>query len=282
MNDKVKIITDNFGEKYLVFDSDYLNEAINYINRNNIKIIDINSYWGYKLKDIEFLKYCPNIESISITDNDIDIEGLKYLKNLKTIGGCSVPLKPLDLLQFKQLETIRIDYHKNWVNIDKCFTISELHLQKMKQPDLIWLNGLKNLENLSLSQGTIQSLKGLEYFPKLKKFEGHLLSKLTSLGIEKDIPSLEEFIISTSKKVYDLEALKVLSNLRNLSCSECGSIKSIGFVNEMPAMKRLIVWVTNIEDGDTMVFRKMEKFAFDNRKHYNLSYNDLQRERLGL
>ncbi|WP_430487761.1 hypothetical protein [Priestia flexa] len=73
----IKLRVEDNKEEILIDDT-YLQECINYINDNTIKKADINSP-RYQGIDVEFLKFCPEIEDVSLNSEFLkDISGITY------------------------------------------------------------------------------------------------------------------------------------------------------------------------------------------------------------
>ena len=60
--------------RYIDVSSDHLDETLQYINEEKIDMISISSYYGYKLKDIDFIMNIQGLKRIVIGMMDIDID----------------------------------------------------------------------------------------------------------------------------------------------------------------------------------------------------------------
>ncbi|MEW4925442.1 hypothetical protein [Algibacter sp. 2305UL17-15] len=272
---KVEIYKD-LDYEYLRIDSSRLDDYISYINKNKIKNLDINSVSGYYLKDVNFLEFCPSIEVISITDRDIDIDGIKHLKNLRVLISNSNPKSEFDLSFFTSLKSLSIDWNRKWLNISKCLHLKSLRLWNYDQDNLIYFQKLKKLETLSLSDSSISSLYGIENLKMLSKFEGYHLRKLIQISIDGEIINLREMHLEYCRKIENFQDISKIKGLMKLSLIYCSKkIRSIGFIDNLPKLVEFNLKGTFIEDCDTSFFSKLEMFYFDNKKNYNYSYKDL-------
>ncbi|RED45635.1 leucine-rich repeat domain-containing protein [Seonamhaeicola aphaedonensis] len=262
--------------EYLRIDSSKMNDYINYINKNDIKNLDINSISGYRLKDVNFLEFCPNIEVISITDRDIDIEGIKHLKSLRVLTSNSNPISNFDLSIFPNLESLSVDWNGKWSNITECLNLKSLRVWSYKEDDLMCFKKLEKLKILSLNESSISSLSGIEKLKSLTKFEGYYLKKLSQININKEIDNLKEIHLEYCKKIENFQDISKIKGLRKLSLIFCSQkIKSVSFIEKLPYLVEFNIKGTTIEDGDTSFFSRLQMFYFDNKKDYNYSYKEL-------
>lgn len=265
--------------EYLNVESDKIDTYVDYINKNNITSIMINEAYGYKSEDIRFLERCTNIEALYIVNNNIvDLSPIKKIKKLRLLRSVSVPKLEFDLSLFKDLKILSIVNHKNWINLENCFNLKKLSLWKTSMTEIGFLKGLKQLEFLSLTQGKIESLKGLENFSKLKHLECNHLPKLTSISLKMSNKSITNFKLESCKKIINFsEDIIYFQKVEVLSFLYCAKeIKSVSFINKLENIKQFYLKGSKINDKNTQPFILLEDFYFDNKKYYNHSYKELK------
>ncbi|PFT49495.1 hypothetical protein [Priestia megaterium] len=271
----IKVRVENNEEEILINDT-YLQECINYIDKNFIKKVDI-SYPRYKDVDLEFLKQCPTIEEIALESEYLqDISGITHLKNLKVLSLSEETVidgkNEIDLGKLLNLETLYLTWSKRIKGINKLLNLRELAIWKYKpkSKDLGELAPLKNLRKLILVQSNVENLNGISKLEKLRKVELNSLRKLNSLS---DIKMLSEYLtnleIESCKNVEDLIEIEHLERLESLTLANCGEISSIDFIKKLPDLKHLVFLGTNVLDGNLLPCVGINYVMFDNKKHYS-------------
>jgi hypothetical protein len=268
------LITD---DDTLVIQGKRINECIEYINNKNITSISIDSIY-YKLNDINFLAECPNVESVGIGESYInDYSGLTTLKKLKSLS-LNEPDQKIDLSTLDTIENLWGFWNKNIHNIGLCNNLKRLKLWKYKSKDnnIMEFSKLDNLEELTLTQSTITSLKGCGGINALTKLELNYLRNFEYIDeIEKNADTLKELRFHSCKKIKNHEYVKCLHDLEWLTFGSCGNIQSIEFIKELPKLKKFTFVETNIIDGDLSPCIGLEFVGFNDKKHYSHKFKEL-------
>jgi hypothetical protein len=272
------------NEFYFYLNSDKLIEDLEWIEKYQITKIRLSQYDGYKIKSIDPIFRIKCIKSLVIFIEDADLGRLTELNKLEylSIGEKN---KNTNVSNLTNLKGFYLFYHKN----------------------IIGLSTLKALENLILVKADIDffSEKLFENWPKLRdlsllspKLPANLifLNKCKSLlaleihnsksgfdvrDLENLKNSLERLNISSCKNVHGLELLlPKLRNLNSLVLTDSVSLKSSAFVDSLPYLESLVVLGSSyFQDGDlTRLKGKFKHLGIDNKKHYNLKYEDLNNE----
>jgi hypothetical protein len=258
-----------------------LENYVDYINRHQITSLVIKESMGYKHLDINFLYSCPGVENLIIDCHyDLDITSIEHLKSLKSLLSNAKPKKSICLDKLPKLESISIEFYKNWKGIENCKSLREIALYKYKIESLETFSLLQNLEEIRLIQGDIKTLKGITSFKKLKSFKGHNLSRLEKLDFGEGLENLEQIEFSMCKKIYDFDDVKSMKNLKSLILSECDKVKSIKFISELTLLERCTVWLSDITDGDMSPFLNIQEISFTNKKHYSHTLQEIMLPRL--
>ncbi|EYE87140.1 hypothetical protein Q428_15030 [Fervidicella metallireducens AeB] len=262
-----------------------INECINYINDNNIKSVCFSPRY-YINADINFLRSCPNVDTVRIESMNIDYSGLYNLNNLKALHSDNLFTKgfrsELNLKEFSKLELLSIgNWNKNIKGLNECRSLKSLRLWKYKPEsrDLQELSRLNDLEVLVLTQSVLTSLKGCGELMKLQCLQLYYIKSLERIDeLERISNSLKNLRIEHCKNIKNHEYVTCLKNLVLLDFSECGEIPSINFIKEMGNLKTFTFVGTNIIDGDLSPCIGLGYVGFLDKKHYSHKFNDFKQE----
>jgi hypothetical protein len=170
----------------------------------------------YSLHNVDFLKYCPNIECIYFYNDRInDYTWLNYLINLKYLYA-DEPIGELNVSHFKSLEELQVNDSKLLVGMNECHNLKFLHLTKYKpkSKNLMGLSNLSQLTILKLYMPNVTSLEGIQNLKRLNDFEIYRATKLESIGeLEELKNTLRKLAIETCKNILDIESTACLQNL---------------------------------------------------------------------
>ncbi|WP_286166228.1 leucine-rich repeat domain-containing protein [Bacillus sp. E(2018)] len=280
----VKLRVWSSDEEEVLISDQHLNECIEYINRHGIKMISVMD-WHYKGKDLAFLRYCPPVEDVSLDSNFLeDTSGLYDLNRLRSLsltelfvvdGGMEFDLSP-----FKELESLSMYWSKKIKGIQELTNLKRLHLWKYapKLANLEELSSLQCLEEMTITQSKVRSLKGIQELKRLRKLELNYLRTLTSIeGIEGLGSSLQHLDITSCKNIDDLDRTKTLSALEAFHLNECGSITSLDFITSLTKLKHFVFQGTNVLSGDVTPSFHIDYVYFDSKKHYSHKWKDIKK-----
>jgi len=168
----LKLLKGTEGYESLFIDSSRIDDCVEYLHANNLKHISINSFQGYKAKDLNFLAGLKNyLEGISIPENHYDFAIVNELHKLKSLGIPDNKKDNINLASFPKLERLATDFSERLIGLAKCSNLKSLTLSNYKSEtqNVSALPPLNALEDLFLIQPKIVSLKGVEIFKSLKK-----------------------------------------------------------------------------------------------------------------
>ncbi|MFT5424974.1 MAG: protein phosphatase 1 regulatory subunit 7 [Phycisphaerales bacterium] len=244
-----------------------------YYRDHDLCRIGFLSIMGYSLPDLEFLKDHPYVRGVALQEADkLDISGLRHLPKLEYLL-VSESKQPLDLSQFRELTEFRGTWHPKLLITSESRKLRTLALWKYKpkSKDLSELAELPALEDLSIVQSPLTSIRGVGRFRKLKRLELSYLTKLESVaGIEELSGSrLERLECHVCKKIGDHAAARAVPSLRVLRYNDCGEIPDIGFLDDLPNLEDFRFVHTNILDGDLCPLLRLKSAGFFKKKHYS-------------
>lgn len=268
-----KLLQGTLGFQELFINSTRLDECIEYMFRNNIKNISVDSFHGYSLKNLDFLsRVADYIEGITIPETYFDNQIVNTLHKLKFLGITNNKKDIIDLSNFPNLQICAVEYSPLLKGLETCQNLKDLTLSnyKSKSKDLADFPYLRTLNRLSLIKGNLVSLKGIEKLTNLRVFEIYGYSKLSMVKDIKTLSAtLEELRIEKCKKIIDFESLMKLANLKKLIISESGGIKSLNFIRSLKKLEFISFWGTNVLDGDISPCLEINYVGFDNKRHYS-------------
>ena len=73
------------SQNQLIINPKKISKIIKYINENKILKITINDAYFDKIQNLDFLKEIPNVEEISILQNNLNLKPIENLKKLKSL-----------------------------------------------------------------------------------------------------------------------------------------------------------------------------------------------------
>jgi hypothetical protein len=259
---------------------DRIDEYVEFINKNNYKSVYINNL-RYTHTNIDFLTKCPQIEELSIGSPYItELTALYELENVKhlSLDELNIPLNLKELNSFQKLESLFFEWNKNIQGYDSVPKLKELGIWKYKpkSKNLDELTSLTKLEELTITQGSINSLKGCGLFPNLRKLELNYLRNLEYIDeIEKNASTLKSIAFDTCSKIKNHDYVSCLKELESLIFSKCGNIENLQFLKLLPKLKHFSFVDSTILDGDLTPCIGIEYVGFLDKKHYNRKFKEL-------
>jgi protein phosphatase 1 regulatory subunit 7 len=202
--------------------------------------------------------HCLQFLDLECEDPMIDLSSQHQLRSLSLIWGSKIILPPpSDALQSLMLR----GYSPN------C-------------EDLSTLGEYTGIEHLSISQGRLKSLNGVQMFPNLKSLCVRYEKRLHSVSdlVESRV---ECAVFDHCPKLVNIEVLSRCRELKELFYLKCPPLEGIGFLNEMEKLKVFTFTGTNILNGNLRPLFRLEYSGFDDRKHYSHSYDQVRAIQLG-
>lgn len=261
----------NNGKKALIkneWKDSFLEQLLQY----DIHEIELNDGKGWKGNNIDFLKHFPHLKSLIIIDLSIeDIHAVHFLSELESLELITYAKTPLDFKAFTQLKNCNFEWIKGSESLFESISLKTLFLNRWNYKKG-FIHQLINLENLSLSNSSMDNLKEIDNLIDLKRLELVHLKKLNSLEEIGNFRKLEVLELYQLKNIYDVSCLFGLEQLKRLLLIDLGMIKTLKGIEELVNLEELFFYgSTNIEDGDLLPITKLEKLkniSFQNRKHY--------------
>ena len=247
--------------------------------REPAAVKQLTCVWTKDAGDPALLRRFPNLNMLSITDySGKSIRVINELKALKTIIVNAPPFDP-DFSNWPELEEIGfVASRGHFSNSNQAARLRTLRVSRWKESDLTSFGDFAHLRDLTLVQGLLSALNGIQKFTKLQRLSLLLQTSLADFSALRECRTLTHLRIDTCKKLSNLDDLSGLTNLVSLRIDNVGGIKSLHPLAKLTSLRELyFVESTNVADGDTAFLKGMhiEKFGFMNRRHYNFNYDHL-------
>ncbi len=225
--------------------------------------VNIARYLGHTGQTLDRLVGLPNLRILHTQDlPDLALDSLDRFPELEDLAFGETK-QPLDLAKLPTLRTLRVTWHPNLlVNADRS-SLKSLHLSKFrpKTRDLTQAPRFANLVELELVQSNIKSLHGVVAYPYLRRLELHKLSQLEALT-ELNLADLCVLIADGCRKMADHENVGSCVRLEELKLHDCGTIRSLRFVDRLPNLKSFRFLGTKVADKDYAPLHRLEDVYF--------------------
>lgn len=262
------ISTLNWGEHVIVkYSEDGRDEILAGLQSGAFSGINLARYLGHTPQTLSRLFGLPNLKILHLQDLDVDLGSFDQLPELEQLTICETK-QTLDLARLPALRELRAVWHPKLFQNVAASNVSSLHVWKYrpKVSDLTQAPPFSKLVDLELVQSNITSLLGIRSYPLLQRLDLHMLNSLQHLT-ELSLRHLRVFIAHGCPKITDHENLATCRSLEILNMSRCGTMKSVGFVDNLPYLKSFRFLDTAIADGDYSHLRRLEDVWFtDSRK----------------
>lgn len=251
---------------------------------------------------LDFLDGIQNKSSVKILIIEVELanqealERLYQFENLTGLYVCSKSIKPLILKTcFSKLRSLTIVgniklmsvgdgclRHLDLIScpvdvIDKpCNSIERLFLYGCKDCSSLKYMSSSNLKKVIITKANLKKLDYLSNLKGLEYLELNYCSKIEDYSEIGACRQLQNLYFEGIKRIDNLSVFTELKKLRSLTLFKCGEVKSLSFLNEMPALEDFVFTGTNVVDGDlTPCLRLKSAWSSSGKKHYNINVKDL-------
>lgn len=217
-----KTIRENLNGKYLIIQSNDLEEGINYAVRMKVSQIQLRGILGRENSDIKidfkvFEKISAQLKilSLSTIENAINTEGIYSLVNLEKLYLDKQKFK-IDISKFPKIEHLGSEYWKGLINLNNTHTLQSLVLTKLPYTNLKELSELQKLQIVHIYSSKIETLAGIERLP-IKELLLARNSMLEDIQAIKELKLLQKLFIEKCKRITDytlLDSLKEKVDIR--------------------------------------------------------------------
>ncbi|MCL2821576.1 MAG: hypothetical protein FWD86_00025 [Firmicutes bacterium] len=200
-----------------------------------------------------------------------------------TIESLSLELEKLsDIVgEMTNLKTLSVSELKAFA-IGKIQKLEKLEELEVSQVDICNLDGIEKFNHLTsvgISAGrSLKTLTGLEKLPNLRVLGVGACPGLVDISAIGECKILESLYLENLKNV-DLSVLRGAKNLKKLILSNCGSVQSLSFINELEKLLFFSFVGTNVVDGDLTPCLRLKYAATFDKRHYNLKCSQLPKNK---
>lgn len=203
----------------------------------------------------------------------LDVSKLPHLKDLVINGSIEVTgLDKIDLKELSINECKKIQVSA-WGD-----SIEHLVIRHSKPFSIEDIIGLKNLRELILTQVPISSLQGIENFEELDTLELNYSPRLVDISQITKCKKLRKLEIEKCSRIQDFTCLGKIKTLQGLML-DVKEIPSLKFLDGIDDLKFFSFGSTSILDGDLTPCLRLKCVGGCNKRHHNLSYDDLPHDR---
>jgi hypothetical protein len=161
--------------------------------------------------------------------------GKVYFPNLrKLIFSMQCPDDFPSLDENRKLVHLSVPYDKKFASHwNRLTQVKDLVISDFDEPDLTSLKGMTGLVRLTIADGKMKSLEGLQLLPNLQTIIIAKAPKLTNLDALIAAPALENIMVQNFKKVTDWSFLTQRKQLQHIALD---SVDSVEFRKELPSL----------------------------------------------
>jgi hypothetical protein len=227
------------------------------------------------LHDLSFLEDFPLLLYLEVADvKRVNTRQLDCLGNLRGLRLES-PGAGIDFACFPNLEIYSGNWHVDNDNLKACRDLRRLHLWHFspRSQDLSALRDMTRLEELEITQTTINSLSGVETLEDLRFLKVAYAPKLESLNaLEGHNLQLRELDLRKAKKIASYNPIASLSYLRLLRLSDCAPMQNLKWLAGMKRLDFFAFVDTDVADGNLAPLLGLPELRYvgtADRRHYN-------------
>jgi hypothetical protein len=262
-----------FGTR-AVIKSKWQDYFITYLLDKEVVELELNTGKGWHGDDINFLKYFPQLKSLTVLDQSIkSINAINDLNRLVQLNISTYCNTPINFNNFPDLEECSFEWRNKSDSLFDCSKLRKLGINKFNNKDSLFFSKLVNIEVLTILNSPLENILGFSTLNKLKILTLGNLRKLNSLKGLDGLQNLEELTIQRCKGITSISDIFKLNRLRRLLLLDLGDIKSIKGIERLDNLEDLLFYdSTNIVDGDLSPLFKLTRLinvSFQNRKHYS-------------
>lgn len=246
-----------------------------FVNNNEVGAVYLNYADGWTGESLAFLEDLSKVEHLKVIAGKLTgVDSIEKMTSLKKLSlNCSIK-EALDFSKLPELESIFLTWWRLADNILDSKKLRHAYFDKLKLKDPNKLEGLANLESLTISNSQIDNLNFLTKLNGLSSLELINCRKLKDFEAISSLLNLKSLTVRGCGNLTSLDFLRTLDNLEILIISDNKSIESLAPVSKLKKLKAISFagTGTNVLDGDLSFLQMLPKLAmlsFKERKHYS-------------
>jgi predicted XRE-type DNA-binding protein len=260
----------------LHIDVECLSECVRLWNKNKYGALVVSDYDNPGLDNIDCLSAFENLSNISILFGNKKVALEPLLRHADTLKGICFgdDINGLtDIRPFTHLESLCQSWFPAMRFADSYPNLLGLSLTgtQSKSRNLEGLPQADNLESIDFRQTSIETLHGIERYPKLKKISIYSARKLRDIAQLAALENLEEVELEKCRHVVQGADWSKLHGMRKMRYMECAPLPDLQFIRSMPELRSLVIMDTNVLDGNmnpVLEHPRLEHFACTAYRHF--------------
>jgi Leucine-rich repeat (LRR) protein len=280
-SDDYSIAEDEGFGNILIIKSSWSHRYLDIVAEHEIGTIRLCEPGGWPDSDISFLLKMPSLQGLDVlSDNVTDVSPVFQLKELKTLSLYCKARVAGDFAKLEKLQNVGLGWRNVYRSIYALDALERMSLLDFPDSDLTKWKRNEHLTELLLESKRLESLVGIERFPKLSRVDLHKCRNLKSLDPISSSTSMQRLSISRCSGVQDLSPVAHLTELRILEIEDCQDIQSLKPIGACKNLERLqVAGNTTVIDGDfstLFALPRLKEVLIRNRKHYSHSDTELE------
>lgn len=229
--------------------------------------------------NLDFLRELPGVDGLVLNGPwRLENSDLERIANLRILRTSCVPLRQLDLSQFKDLEVFNGRYNPMWQNLGGCSKLWDLRMKHAPDEYLPEIAKMPSLRRVLLEWGKFTSLDFLKGCPSLETVDLWSCNKAAAARTYPVNPNLKYFWVNGGRSLGNLDWVASFPNLESINLENCGQIESFRPLASLERMRHIMTrGSTEAVDGDV---RCLAGLKFDHGPHITFKphYNATRKE----
>ena len=276
-----KVINGGTGER-LELRSSWDTKIAEVMRQRGIRELELNYAKGFAGRDVSFLREMTWLQGLVLThrtlEDDSPVQELHGLRLLELNTYCQ---NPIEFAQFPELEECALEWRRGATSLFQCNSLQRLFVNAYSGKVADSFGKLRNLTELSIANGSLSDISGLEGCERLGFLGLYNLKRLTSLQGLSKLTGLQRVEINGCRNIGRIDELAGLERLRVLHLCDDGHIQSFKPIAGLVNLEEVLFYEsTNVLDGDlgpVIRLPRLKKFAFAERVHYSRSRRDFEK-----
>lgn len=207
--------------------------------------VGLATAWNCDATDLEYLKFFPEVPSLSLGSNELrSLDGLRHL-NPETLHelGISETKTKLDLAvlgRFVELRSLGLDHHTRGIDVLSRLTgLVDLLLRSVTLPDLSILLPLDHLRLLDICLGGTKDLSLLGEVGSIEYLELWMIRGLADISGIARLSQLQYLHLQSMRNVEALPSMGDLLALRGVRLETMKGLHDLSPLRNAPALEEL-------------------------------------------
>lgn len=272
--DKFKI-TEN--SNLLIYDKRYSPEMIyNIITKENLNGLLVSILLeSENLDNLNFLFECTflkRLDLIIISKKKYDYNFLKKMVNLESLR-LMLPFyeEEIDLSNLDKLQSVSLNFNQKIVGFNNFIKLKELNITDYKRNNLLFLQTLNTIEELTIISSNVKDLGFIEKFNKMKSLSIYDCKSLVDIDSISKLNRLQVLEFDSTTRVSNWQVIGNLNELRELILNDCKIIDNLKFVKGLGKLERLtFLGNTRILSKDLKPAIKIPEVIYCHINDYNI------------